>query len=288
MNLNEQTNRIKQMMGLLSEQTTPMTVEACKALLPKNIFEEAKQWWVNWLDNQNTQVKFAYQNNLKKREVKSYIEKYKQKLDTLTLLFITNDNPQWINKDVVAEYVKNGNIFINCKLLGTVKNSIKDLLIHEIGHALNEVKPLVPYENITSDLLIPQKFSDVSIMYPEDMNEKLISDGLSPFVAGSLVKTFFQEYTQNPGFIVSYILNPEEIVQRLESIRSSLNKQPGENITPNDINDLYTKGVKNNSVDISDLIAILFTMMITRISLSRLLQTINSYTYSNNKTSNKV
>ena len=55
-----------------------------------------------------------------------------------------------------------------------------------------------------------------------------------------------------------------------------MNKKSGETITVNDINDLYKK---IDTVDISDLVYVLFGIMLTNVSLSSILESLNSYTY---------
>jgi hypothetical protein len=289
MNLNEQTNRIKQMMGLLSEQTIPMTVDACKALLPKNIFEEAKQWWIDWLDNENTQARFAYQNDLKKREVKKYIELYKKRLNELKLIFVIDPKSDWVGKNVTAQYINPDTMLVNCNLISqdeSIIKSFKEVLIHEITHALNDVKPLVPYENIKDNFMMPNYGSEVKIMFPDEMKEKLIQDGFEELVVNSLVKTFYNSLEADPNFIVQYSLDGNEILARLEGLRFKLNKKSGEPITVKDMNDLYKKAKYDKSIDLSDLIALLFAIMISRVSLYSILQNLNKYTYVNPQNKN--
>jgi hypothetical protein len=289
MNLNEQTNRIKQMMGILSEQTNPMTLEACKALVPKNSFEQAKQWWINWLDDKKTQIRFAVKNNLKKKDIKAFIDLYKKGLNDLKIDYTANPEMKeyFENKYAMAGYVNPGKIVINCDYF-TDKNNIsesdfKETFVHEIAHFLNSIQPLVSFYEIQKDFKIPNDIDSIEVMYPEEMRVKLKNDGLDDTLIKDIINRFYKMYLEDSSYIKEYSLNKDEILARLYNIRLLMNKKSGETITVNDINDLYKK---IDTVDISDLVYVLFGIMLTNVSLSSILESLNSYTYKKQQNKN--
>ena len=115
MNLNEQTNRIKKMMGLLSEDNNSIE-NACKAIVTKTSLDKAKQWLLSWISNPKTKQKWM--TNYKKTS-QEWDETYNTCVSLINGVKNFSYNTNYKDRQQTLFYVepeyKKDTIFVVCK-----------------------------------------------------------------------------------------------------------------------------------------------------------------------------
>ena len=297
MNLNEQTYRIKQMMGLLSEQKVqtdkPNTIpnnlmslqkekkdrQMCETKVGKSILEKAKTWWKNWLNNPTTKQKFKAKNNLSDAQIAEIFKNYISMLDKLTNIKYW----QYQNID------ENGVMYIDTKDITTLnviceaaldkayqEKEIVGIVAHEIQHVLDSYYELIPDESLEKDFHLSLKGYNPSthsglMLDKNRVNvsyESLKKEGFN-VPALDFYKKELEDIYENGD--PEYVQLTNELRSFIYGVRNELGKTSGQDITLDDVKKLADGKNRGN----------IYWLMIYALnsgkSMTDILSNINSY-----------
>lgn len=230
----------KQLKFVLNEQTSDEPEEECVSAF-KNGFIEAKNWWLNWINNKTTLSKFCKNYGITEDEGKMWFEKYKKALNETVLNFPNKRRftSEWGGKSAQAFILKgdtNNIIYCNCSYYSEWKQiNIINTLIHELQHILHKIKPINPEEKI-SKVFEPsstdnksQNFGDVKKFFE---GGKL---NVEKIVSIDDVKTYWSarhKYYIEQGFTNdNYWCNLNEKMSNIASMRKLFGLSPEDKIT---------------------------------------------------------
>ena len=278
MNLNEQTNRIKQMMGILSEDDN--IENACKSKVTYELLDKAKKWLISWIENPNTKQRWMTKN---KKTSQEWDETKKSAVDLVNgvknISFITSKATK---RNVTLFYVLAGNtttIFAVCDNI-IKQNDEKQVyaeLVHEIVHIIDSEVELINYDDIYKDFMVDPNEGSGFIFGKQPDYLGRIENSIK-----LLEKEGFDKETLD--YYYTKILDsadngtskdPQEIVANIYGIRQLLNKTSGENITVDDI--------KKISKEYKNIIVYWFMNYIIQSgkSAQEILNSVNSYAATN-------
>jgi len=286
MNLNEQTYRIKQMMGLLSEENLKGDTSECQKLVNKNLLEQAKKWWRDWLNNPSTKQRLKSKYNLPDTKIDSIIEKNLSTLEKITNfnylisefpsefdgpLFSVEPDEDKKSIDVYCGSIVNKNIS---------EKTIVGLLVHEIQHILDYTKELTSDSDIIKDFGIDLKSLGDLQRTKVSLDMSRVNKSYDLFLKEGFDSKLLDFYKQELIEIYKngdpqYINEPSEIKSVISGIRNELNKTSGQNITLDDIKKSVTQDTNTN----------FYLMMLYALnsgkSMTELLNSVNSYAVTN-------
>jgi hypothetical protein len=288
MNLSEQTNRIKKMMGLLSEQkisndkpaqqkNTPLidADQKCMTKVNKNTLEQAKKWWKDWLNNPLTKQKFKKDSNLSDDDVNNIFKYYDTILNGIrNLKYHTN----FIERNDAVMYIKQEDqttVNVNCKsALDYSDKEVLAIMAHEMQHVLEDYYPLVQNKTLQRDFnATKNEFGDYS---SNNLNKKNINNSYElmkkeGFDIHGLDFYLHKIDTLDKNKQTGYFQNPSEIRSIITGIRNELGKTQGNDITIDEIKKLVASKSEGNVVHLMGV------AMMSGKSMTDTLKSINSY-----------
>jgi len=274
MNLNEQTNRIKQMMGILSEDDN--IENACKSKVTYELLDKAKKWLISWIENPNTKQRWMTKN---KKTSQEWDETKKSAVDLVNgvknIIFVTKKMKERYS---TLFYVLPGNnitIFAICDNI-IKQNDEKQVyaeLVHEIVHIIDSEVELINYDDIYKDFMVDPNEGSAFVFGKQPDYLGRIENSIKLLEKEGFDKEILDYYynaildkTDN-----AYSRNPQEIVANIYAIRQLLNKTSGENITVDDIKQI-SKEYKNVTV-----FWIMCYIIQSGKSVQEILNSVNSY-----------
>lgn len=223
----------------------------CKGIYTDNALNNAKQYWLNWLQNPKTMEKYMKNWDMSVGQATRIFQDYINAINRVDMEFYTNNN------DSTLAYVKHGNfnkafnttmfmpIHVNCgSSLLKVNNNPKiatETLVHEMQHLLDIIHPWDPNK---SDLMakynrtvskITNKLSKFGFKKTDtkSISDRMIADGFDTKTS-SLFASYFLNIMKNDNES-NYVADKNELSSRIFDMRKLLNLQPGQNITVQDI-----------------------------------------------------
>lgn len=230
--LSEELIRIREIMGVLSEDNETQKLNACKSIFSNQLLDQAKDWWLQTLASPATFSKMIY----KKYGIKSIEQIPKAKGDTyLKEIKSTLLNAMNLIKKIKLNYsFESGNhlarvadfekevVVINCNNISNKEDALS-ILVHELQHSIDSLLE-------TEDTWVPQRRFDpnkplkrVSIEYLEDELDKYIDifGGKSNNTTYLDDHLFSKDYIRKTSEFVNktYNCNPTEIASRASEVR---------------------------------------------------------------------
>jgi hypothetical protein len=260
MNLQENIQRIKEMMGLLKEQEVPKCQSEIESVVPA-----AVKKWRDWLNNPATKEKFMlnhgideekmvqiyrnYETVLSNIKVVTYDKKFKftdfSEGEAQQLLRITKKGHQGF---VVGRFPNI--IFYNCG--GDLKEGPFYVIQHEISHLLDFVHPKTPskmvsalYDDQKIDKVLDKKsmrafFQKMGINSPKEQRQIK-----RKYIAGFSGRGPSKEYSCKEG----------ENLNGIQALRDLLGKKPGQDISLQELKPYFTlQDSENMNLDIKKLV----------------------------------
>ena len=239
MNLQENIQRIKEMMGIINEEITPECQQRTKTELPI-----AVKYWKDWLNHPATKQKFMVNHNVNQTQMNEIYKKYFDMLDGLEFSYY-DDTYQFPGYTDSEELVKSATqidgiyafvsrnhpkiIFYNCSLNDT---DIKNTLIHEISHLLDHIHPKSTAKQIN------KVFSrNIRLNKMKGLRNFMIKLGVTDENELNKIIDRYKKMVEKKSF---YDCDLIEKLANVQIIRSVLNKQPGENVTLSDLKPYIT------------------------------------------------
>jgi hypothetical protein len=237
MNLQENIQRIKEMMKLLNENIDNSCKERANKLLPI-----AVNHWKNWLSHPETKQKFSKNHNYDLNKTEEIFRKYFSILENLKIVLYHGDEIEGlekINLKIKKEIRKSSDadafvipvitnlIFFNCAF----GDQTEEVLIHEINHILDGVHPINPWKMVYDVLYdqpkTPKNFNlnnlskalDILGVKDENQKQKIIQKYIQIY-NGDEIKKF-------------YACDLWEKSANIQRIRKMFQIQPNQNITLN-------------------------------------------------------
>ena len=239
MNLQENIQRIKEVMGLITEEITPECQQTAK-----NTLLLAVKYWKDWLNHPVTKEKFMVNHQVDEKKLNEIYAKYLSMLDSLDFTFYDNTYqfPNYSDSDLLVKSATEmddiyafvsrrhpNTIFYNCSLSDT---DIKNTLIHEISHLIDYIHPKSTAKQINkvfSRNIKPNKIAG--------LRKFMIKLGVTD---ENELKKIIDRYIKMVEKKSNYDCDLIEKLANIQIMRSILNKQPGENITLLDLKPYIT------------------------------------------------
>ena len=259
MNLQEQTYRIKQMMGLVNEQE----LSPCQNQLNSDL-EKAKKTWEDWLSNPATKQKFMTNHGYDENKTKEIFDKYFKALSELRVVSIQDVEKLQLNdykkelikfakkegKDLLGFVIKEipGYLFVNCE---KTSQPFLETIEHEISHVLDYIHLKTPSEKVS------QLYNDQRIQ--RKLNNKNLEDffmkaGITDEKKKAEVTNFFTQIMTDSKKDKIYRCSEGENLVGIQRLRQTLKKNPGEDITLEEVVPYFTFGIENSHLDIDKLV----------------------------------
>ena len=300
MNLNEQTNRIKQMMGILSEQkidsgkpvtNTPNVMglqqdaqmrKACEAKVSKTTLDKAKKWWKDWINNPTTKQRVKAKSNLSDEQINNVFKNYITIIDKIVnLKYHMVDTEE--NAVMYIRTEDNTTVNVNCNQ-ATDKEitdvQIVGILVHEIQHLLDEYYELIPDDALEKDFSLSLKGYDprnkTGLIL--DMNrvnqsfEALKKEGFDEKALEFYKKELIDVYENGDP---EYIQLTTELRSFIYGVRNELGKTSGQNITLDEIKKLA------NGKNRGNIYWLMVYVLNSGKSMTEVLNNVNSYAVTN-------
>lgn len=238
-----------QLRRIISEE---VDINGCQQLFSDDVFNQAKDYWKNWLKDPVTIDKISKNNNIGVDIVTSqYLPKWMNILDKIVLTYD--------NKDVnsFALSTNDMKIHINCNEYMTYGNKVDQspltVLVHEIQHQLSYVLPLNPNSMITG-LTRNNNIKSVNIFNRGDIIKNSIKSIREAFNLTGIDDNNLRRYVNyymglgGDSFNNKYVFNTSEISSRIQSIREKYGVKPGGSIDPMVFKDVFFGRVKNSDM----------------------------------------
>jgi hypothetical protein len=290
MNLQEQTNRIRQMMGIVTEQEVP----ACQQEAERELTNAIKKW-SDWLNNPITKQKFMSNHGLDEKKTEEIYQKYNQLLKEIKVFTydktyeftdFTNTNLSQVakkkGKSVNGFVFRNfpTSVFINCDRR-LQDREISETLHHEISHLLDFIHPKNP----------EQKIDDLHDNH--EIYKHLDKDSLDNFFLKSNItdrktkRKIRDKYF--PLFRTSkkdkqYLCLGTELLNGIQGLRDALGKKPGEDITVQEAIPFFT--LLNDKTTDSDINKMVYCWVLKGLpDLDNYIKELNSFAKNNQQQS---
>jgi hypothetical protein len=202
---------------------------ACKQKANKELYNEAINWWKNWLNNQSTKDRFAKTFGYNNDKVNKIFGEYFKKMENTTLVYTESDKPNggWANS-------LSNTISINCSV--SAKRTNQDLIqlfVHEIQHILSGVHSFYPgfdikgtFLNFKHQRLDIKGNTDIKVN-DEILKKTLTSNGFTDRIAAQTIKDYKHMLVND----LVHIESKEELMSTLSEVRRFLKLKPNEKIT---------------------------------------------------------
>jgi hypothetical protein len=168
MNLQENINRIKEVMGILNEQELnfdiPEDIKKEADAITKVLFDKAKQYYINHYSKPETTAKFAYPENVD--GIKTYIPTIKYIFYSANdgrFGFVPNIPNEPINLNITYLFKEEGGKLVPI-------NELYNVIIHEMAHAIEYTLKAKQEKTITSTYNKDNVY-DTHTKYTESDNE---------------------------------------------------------------------------------------------------------------------
>jgi hypothetical protein len=265
------------------QKSDPSLNKRCRSQYNQKTLSEAIQWWVDWLKNPNTLIKFASNWVINKQEASKVFEKYFEFLKDLKLSYIFENENRYASvrfkpKEVIF-HNPNKTIYVNCSMDN--KDPV-GMLIHEIQHGLFVIKSLHPKQKVETDIKFDLNDKDsiwerikslfdtdqkFSTQLQKNLIAKLKKEGI--FYPENIVDWYIQ-------IDKDYLEDESEVLSRLSDLRANLKLKPGEDIKLKDFINLVNS--ENNGAQY-----LLANIIHKGISIQEMLNTLNQYAKTNTK-----
>jgi len=260
MNLQEQTNRIRQMMGLITEQEISPCQKQLNADLPV-----ARKKWESWLSNPATKQKFMANHELDETKTNEIFSKYSESLAKTQVIPFKDveTKPKFNYQKEVIKFIKKygdglygltlkevpNTIFVNCE---KTSQSYLETIEHEFSHVLDNIYKKNPFEKV-STLYGSQKIQ-------KQLNRTNLDDffrkaNITDENRKNKITSYFQELMEDPKLIKKYRCRESENLVAIHKLREVLNKESGEDITLEDVIPYFTLEKEAAHLDIDKLVA---------------------------------
>ena len=259
MNLQENIQRIKEMMGLITENYVPSCQREVEAIVPS-----AVKKWRDWLNNPATKEKFMKNHQIDEEKMNQIYKNYETVLSNIKV--VTYDKnfkfTDFDEADFLMKYSKDkslrgfvtskypSTIFFNCD----VKESkqIFFTLQHEISHLLDFIHPKTPSKMVSglyNDNEIEKRLNKKNMQAFFDKmgitNPKEKRDIKRRYLFSFSAKKDTKQYSCEVG----------ENLNGIQSLRDILGKKPGEDITLQELKPYFTlQNPKSSNTDIQKLV----------------------------------
>jgi hypothetical protein len=212
--------------------------ECIKKVTP--LYKNAINWWKKRLDNPTFYNKLKSLNNYTDQETKFWITKYKNYLDNnLSGPFCHKvDSKSYTFKDGLENamaYAEGGGKMGYHKIVfNPIHIPAEDIVVHEIQHALYDIKPMTPKESWKK--IFPYKFwvssdSDtgrVSTVNPAEESKIISKYGISPYKLADWKRILRNDDDKD------YICKDTELASRVVGIKNLLKYDVDDKITVDD------------------------------------------------------
>ena len=307
MNLSEQTNRIKKMMGLLSEQKVgndkPITNntnvnvlqqdaqmrKACETKVNKTTLDKAKKWWKDWINNPSTKQRLKAKSKITDEQIDNVFKNYIVMLDKIVnLKYHMGDSEE----DAVM-YIRtedNTTVNVNCEL-ATDKEitdvQIVGILVHEIQHLLDGYYELIPDDVLEKDFSISLKGYDPRNKLGLILNMNRVNQSFEALKKEGFDEKALEFYKSQLIDVYEngdpeYIQLTTELRSFIYGVRNELGKTSGQNITLDEIKKLA------NGKNRGNIYWLMVYVLNSGKSMTEVLNNVNSYAVTNTNNQPKV
>ena len=247
---------------LIEEDLSKIQDQTCINKI-KSPYQNAINWWKNKLNEPAFYSKLKKLNNYTDQQTKDWIGKYKNYLsNNISGPFCPTKNSKWYKENFEGESIAawlDGNVGTSRVVFNTTQQNepskdIESTMVHEIQHALYDLKPMTPHENWKK--VFPYK---VWVDNPSDNTNTPISNKDSSTISkygidkGDIVwwkKELEKETNEKTTTIdVGYVCRETELASRVVKIKFLLNYSTSQKITVNDFKKFikYKEYPYNNS-----------------------------------------
>lgn len=257
MNLQENIQRIKIMMGLLNEEESDCQKKVDSAL------GSATQKWKDWLNHPVTKQKFMSNHKIDQVKMDEIYSKYNKLLKEIKIVSYDSkfEFPEY-NDPKLVETAKNfgdaaafvipkypETIFYNCD---GFSSDIFTNLSHEISHLLDYIFPKNPLKNVKK---LYGKNKTSNKFNTKNFESFLTKINISDVIEKERIKNRFLKILTAEKSTINYYCDEIENIQGVQKLRDELGKQPGDNITTEEIIPFFTFKTENFDDDIKNLVA---------------------------------
>jgi hypothetical protein len=237
MNLQENIQRIKEMMGLLKEQEIPKCQSEIEALVPA-----AVKKWRDWLNNPATKEKFMKNHQIDEEKMNQIYKNYETVLSNIKVVaydknFKFTDFSEGVAQRLYQISRKKGLqgfvvqkfpniIFYNCSI--KMKEGPFHVVQHEISHLLDNIHPKTPSKMVSGlydDQEIDKKLDK------KKMEEFFVKVGITSPKEQRKIKRNYLNLFKLTDTVKEYGCQEGENLNGIQNLRDTLGKKPGEDIT---------------------------------------------------------
>jgi hypothetical protein len=260
MNLQEQTYRMREMMGLVNEQET----SSCQNQLNSDL-QKAKKTWEDWLSNPATKQKFMTSHGYDENKTKEIFDKYFKALSELKVVPVQDVEKIQIDdykKELIKFAKREGNdllgfvmkeipgyLFINCE---KTSQPFLETIEHEISHVLDFIHLKTPSEKVSklyNDQKIQRKLNK------ENLEDFFVKAGITDEKRKELITMRFTDGMTEKMRDKKYRCSEGENLVGIQRLRQTLKKNPGEDLTIDEIIPYFTFEIEDSHLDVDKLVA---------------------------------
>ena len=221
-----------------------------------NSVQEAKDYFINWIDSPITKQKFI--NNWKDTEpdidtkVDSIFQQYKRIISNVSLVFVKKPGRSLAYVYPSHASFDNPPIYVN--VAKPDPTELVEILVHEIQHLIYAIKPLNPDKKV-QDAFVD---STTTLTTPEQLISSTNTNTTKPTASAQAAEilniqeteitkwssALRKELAQDPG----YVSEDTENMSRIMGIRNAFGLQPGQNITLQMLKPYITGEASNNDI----------------------------------------
>lgn len=215
---------------LIVQQLRDYEEKKCSDIFNDKTLEDAKTWWVNWLNDPKTKKKMMISKGLDEKGIETLIKNYIKTLNIIGLSYCFKDcdESEGTFASVNRQTPYTIKIVCNRPVTGD-KNTPISILIHEIQHSLNNmVEPLHSEDEINKIFKKPTSNDNETPNFDDLKNYGITGKGFDYW-------KFIWLHKDNPKIKTildaPYTCDSNEMSSRIMSLRKDFNLKPGENIT---------------------------------------------------------
>ena len=218
-------------------------------------YKNAINWWKNKLNEQSFFSKLKKLNNYTDQQTKDWISKYKNYLsNNISGPFCPTKNSKWYKENIgVTKFIAQNEgrvganrIVYNTDYQNDSPSNIEATIVHEIQHALYDLKPMTPHESWKK--VFPYK---VWVSQPEDgRSSQTIGTQEKSTIAKYGIETSDIEFWKIELLLKTdpklrkdpnYVCRETELASRVVAIKKLLNYKTDQKITPQDFKKFITR-----------------------------------------------
>lgn len=223
----------------------------CKGIYTDEALNNAKKYWLNWLQNPKTMEKYMKNWEMGVGEATRIFQDYINAINRTSMKFYVNNHDRALAYVQKRKFNTSFNttifmpIYVNCSSAPLrVNNNSKmasETLVHEMQHLLDVIHPWDPNKSETAAKInktvskVSNKLSKFGFKKTDSkvIINRMVDDGFNQTTASPIVMDYLNRMKDDNES--DYIADKNELSSRIFDMRKFLNIQPGQDITKQQI-----------------------------------------------------